>query len=53
MKKIIIPILIISLFVLFISCTNSVSDAVKENEERLVGLWIPTGLLKDISIVLF
>ncbi len=37
MKRIIIPILIISLFVLFISCTNSVSDAVKENEERLVG----------------
>ena len=37
MKKIIIPILIILLFVLFTSCTNSVSDAVKKNEERLVG----------------
>lgn len=37
MKRIIIPILIISLFFLFISCTDSVSDAVKENEERLVG----------------
>lgn len=37
MKKPIIPILIISLFILLTSCNNSLSDALKENEARLVG----------------